>query len=102
MRRALIGAWLALPLVLAPAAAADTDSDYAARLHTVGIYGQKDYNAWLAKITCKRLSTGLDADASESATFLTMNLPQASTEQVWQFLGIALQMYCPNHLGALT
>ncbi|NOQ00175.1 DUF732 domain-containing protein, partial [Mycolicibacterium fortuitum] len=34
---------------------ADPDTDFANELHTFGIYGQRDYNAWIAKIMCKRL-----------------------------------------------
>lgn len=102
--RWVIGAMMvALPIMLAPNASADVDTDFSATLQAVGIYGQKDYNAWLAKITCKRLTTGVDADASESAAFLSQNLAtETSTEQVWQFLGAAIPLYCPQHFGALT
>ena len=107
MRRRIITgvvtALIALPMGLAPNAAADRDTDFATELHGYGIYGQRDYNAWLAKITCKRLTTGVDADAAESAVFLSGNLARtASTEQVWQFLGSGLRLYCPEHLGKLT
>jgi hypothetical protein len=99
----LVSALVALPISLAPTASADRDTDFATELHGYGIYGQRDYNAWLAKITCKRLTTGVDADASESAVFLSGNLARtASTEQVWQFLGAGLRLYCPEHLGKLT
>lgn len=105
-RRIIIGvvsALVALPMMLAPSASADRDTDFATELHGFGIYGQRDYNAWLAKITCKRLTTGVDADAGESAVFLSGNLARSSsTEQVWQFLGSGLRMYCPEHLGVLT
>ena len=87
--------------MLAPNASADTDTDFSAQMQAVGIYGQKDYNAWLAKITCKRLTTGVDADGRESAEFLYGNL-DANTEQVWQFLGAGLRAYCPEHLGRLS
>ena len=94
---------MAMPLGLAPNASADRDTDFATELHGFGIYGQRDYNAWLAKITCKRLTTGVDADAGESAVSLSDNLARtSSTEQVWQFLGTGLRMYCPEHLGKLT
>ena len=99
----LVSAMVALPIALAPSASADRDTDFATELHGFGIYGQRDYNAWLAKITCKRLTTGVDADAGESAVFLSGNLARtASTEQVWQFLGTGLRLYCPEHLGKLT
>ena len=51
-------------------AQADIDTDFANELHTYGIYGQKDYNAWIGKLTCKRLDNGLDADAYKSAQFV--------------------------------
>lgn len=106
MKRVLTGALatlIATSIALAPNASADRDTDFANQLHGFGIYGQRDYNAWLVKITCKRLSTGVDADATESAEFLSKNLNRStSTEQVWQFLGAGIPMYCPEHLGALT
>jgi hypothetical protein len=39
---------------LAPSAHADVDTDFANELHGYGIYGQRDYNPWLAKITCRQ------------------------------------------------
>jgi hypothetical protein len=99
----MAAALIALPIALAPSAAADRDTDFATELHGFGIYGQRDYNAWLMKITCKRLSTGVDADARESAVFLSDNLARtSSTEQVWQFLGAGIPLYCPEHTAALT
>jgi Protein of unknown function (DUF732) len=81
---------------------ADPDTDFANELHTYGIYGQKDYNAWIGKITCKRLSTGLDQDAEKSATFVFTQLPTGSTtEQGWQFLGAAINTYCPEQAPVL-
>ncbi|MGA5541485.1 DUF732 domain-containing protein, partial [Mycobacterium sp. NPDC051198] len=47
-------------LAVAAPAAADPDTDFANELHTFGIYGQRDYNAWIAKIMCKRLHNGVD------------------------------------------
>ncbi|MGD9620695.1 MAG: DUF732 domain-containing protein [Mycolicibacterium sp.] len=103
MMAGLVSALVALPIGAAPMASADRDADFATELHGFGIYGQRDYNAWLAKITCKRLATGVDADAGESAVFLSGNLIRTvSTEQVWQFLGSGLRLYCPEHLGKLT
>lgn len=50
----------------------------------------------------KWLAIGLDADTRDSAVFLSQNLAEsASTEQVWNFLGAGLRMYCPDHLGKL-
>ena len=71
MKRAIFGiAFAAAAMVGAAPAHADIDTDFANELHTYGIYGQKDYNAWIAKITCKRLDKGLDADANKSAQFI--------------------------------
>ena len=89
-------------LVVAWPAHADPDTDFANELHTYGIYGQKDYNAWIGKITCKRLFTGLDADADKSAKFVFIQLPKGSTtEQAWQFLGAAINTYCPEQTPVL-
>jgi hypothetical protein len=82
---------------LAAPASADVDTDFANELHVYGIYGQRDYNAWIGKITCKRLRTGLDANAGEAAVFLKLNLHKDSTEQqVYQFLNAAINFYCPD------
>jgi hypothetical protein len=89
-------------VLTAPGAHADVDTDFANQLHTYGIYGQRDYNAWIGKITCERLATHLDADAFKSSAFLKGNLARtSSTEQVWQFLGAAVQTYCPEQTPAL-
>jgi hypothetical protein len=83
--------------VLAAPAHADVDTDFAAQLHTYGIYGPRDYNAWIGKITCKRLHSGVDHDAYKSAAFLAKNLPLGTTtEQTWQFLATAINFYCPD------
>ncbi len=69
IRLASIAAAAIVPaLVFAAPAHADPDVDFANELHTYGIYGQKDYNAWIGKITCQRLYNGLDQDADKSAT----------------------------------
>ena len=81
---------------------ADPDTDFANELHTYGVYGQKDYNAWIGKITCKRLATGLDKDAYASAKFLLTNLPMGTNQgQALQFLGAAIGTYCPDQVGVL-
>jgi hypothetical protein len=90
-------------IMLAVPARADVDTDFANQLHTDGIYGQRDYNAWLAKITCERLDDGLDSNAEKSAVFLSPNLPHGSTtEQTWQFLAAAINTYCPDRTAVLT
>ena len=92
----------AAAVALAAPAHADPDTDFANQLHTYGIYGQRDYNAWLGKITCDRLG-GIDADAYKSAAFLSKNLPRGSTtEQTWQFLAAAIGTYCPDQMPVLT
>jgi Protein of unknown function (DUF732) len=93
---------VAAAVALAAPAHADPDTDFANELHTYGIYGQKDYNAWIGKIACKRLSTGVDQDAYKSAAFVNMQLQKGSTtEQSWQFLGAALRTYCPDKMPVL-
>ena len=90
-------------VVVAAPAHADIDTDFANRLHGYGIYGQRDYNAWLAKITCKRLGDGLDNSAEKSAVFLSHNLPRGTdTAQTWQFLAAAIDIYCPEQQPALA
>jgi hypothetical protein len=98
----IAAAAIAPALVFAAPAHADPDVDFANELHTYGIYGQKDYNAWIGKITCQRLYNGLDQDAGKSAKFVFQQLPKGSTtEQAWQFLGAALRTYCPDKLPVL-
>lgn len=112
MRRALIGvaavamgAVFAAPsagLIFAAPAAADPDTAFTNELNTYGIYGQKDYNAWIGKITCKRIATGVDADAFEAADFVHNQLQRgSSTEQAWKFLAAGLRTYCPDKLPIL-
>jgi hypothetical protein len=89
-------------LVLAAPAQADPDIDFADQLHAFGIYGARDYNAWLGKITCKRLFNGVDGDAYASAKFVSLNLAHdASQAQAFQFLGAAIGIYCPDQIGVL-
>jgi Protein of unknown function (DUF732) len=93
----------AAAVTLAAPAHADVDTDFANQLHSYGIYGQKDYNAWLAKITCKRLGNGVDSSAEKSAVFLSHNLPRGTdTAQTWQFLAAAIETYCPEQQPVLA
>lgn len=79
------------------AASADPDTDFASQLHTYGLYGPKDYNAWIGKLVCQRMYNNVDHDADQSAKFLTDNLDRHnSTAQNWQFLGAAIDFYCPE------
>jgi hypothetical protein len=99
---AVVSGAIAAALVFATPAHADPDTDFSNELHTYGIYGGKDYNAWIGKITCKRLYNGLDQDADKSAKFVFLQLPKGSTtEQAWQFLAAALRTYCPDKLPVL-
>ena len=88
---------VATATVMAAPAHADVDTDFAAQLHSFGIYGQRDYNAWIGKITCQRLYSGVDHDAYQSADFLANNLPRGTTtEQTWRFFATAIDFYCPD------
>ena len=90
-------------LAVAVPAHADPDTDFYNELHIYGIYGEKDYNAWIGKIACKRLWNNLDHDANASATFVKNQLSKdATTEQAYQFLGAAYKTYCPEKLPILT
>ncbi|QNJ93980.1 DUF732 domain-containing protein [Mycolicibacterium fluoranthenivorans] len=88
---------LAAPAAADPAYDRDPDTNFAHELHTYGIYGQKDYNAWIGKLVCKRLYNNVDHNAFDSAKFIGANLDRNNTtEQNWQFLGSALNFYCPD------
>ncbi len=92
---AVIGA--AAAIAFAAPAHAEIDTDFANELHTFGIYGQRDYNAWIAKIMCKRLHNGVDHTAQDSVGFVKDQLAKDSTDaQSWQFLGTAINYYCPD------
>jgi hypothetical protein len=90
-------------MALAARAFADVGTDFASQLHGYGIYGPRDYNALLAKITCERLGNGLDDTADTSAQFLSHNLARGtSTAQTRQFLAAAITTYCPDQTPMLT
>jgi len=90
-------------VALAAPAHADVDTDFADHLHGSGIYGPRDYNAWLGKIVCNRLGNGTDANADTSAAFLAKNLPRGTTTaQTGQFLSAAINTYCPDQMPVLT
>ncbi|MBS4728689.1 DUF732 domain-containing protein [Mycobacterium sp. SM1] len=93
---AVAGAAAAAIVLAVPVHADDYDTQFEDQINRFGIYGSQDYNAWLAKIACERLATGVDANAYQSATFLQHNLPRGTTEgQSLQFLGAAVGHYCP-------
>lgn len=103
MKSAMAGCVAALAVVTAPVAHADRDEAFADQLHTYGIYGQKDFNAWIGKIACKRLDRGVDITAQDSAKFVSDQLLRgSSTEQAYQFLGAAMNYYCPDKRVLLT
>ncbi|OBB24817.1 hypothetical protein A5792_29760 [Mycolicibacterium peregrinum] len=90
-------------LIAAAPAQADPDSDIARELHGYGIYGQKDSNAWIGKIACKRLDRGVDVTVRDSAKFVADQLQRdSSTEQAYQFLSAAMNYYCPDKRVLLT
>ena len=94
-------------IALAAAAAVDTNSAHrpdiiAEQLHTFGIYGPRDYNAWLGKISCKRLFKGVDRDLYAAADFISLNLARETSQtQAVQFVGAAIATYCPDQVGVL-
>ena len=55
-------------LAVAAPAHADPDTDFQNELHIYGIYGEKDYNAWIGKIACKRTRTRRPNSSSISFT----------------------------------
>lgn len=99
---AIVALAITAPIILAAPSHADPDIDFANQLHGYGIYGPRDYNAWLGKITCKRLGRGVDSDVYESVDFVTTNLARGTTQgQAVQFVGAAISTYCPDQIGVL-
>jgi hypothetical protein len=93
---------VAVAIALAAPARADDDTDFANQLRSYGVYGQRDYNAWLGKIVCDRLHKGVDVNAVESARFVAANLPRGATQvQMWQFFATAISHYCPDQTAVL-
>ncbi|KMO83185.1 hypothetical protein BST22_28230 [Mycolicibacterium chubuense] len=106
MKRILMGIAAAALTVgalgTAAPAVADPDTDFANELHTYGIYGQKDYNAWIGKIMCKRVYTGVDPDVFATARFVHNQLEKdTTTDQAYQFVAAGLRTYCPEKLPIL-
>ena len=92
----------AVAVVLSAPAQADPDTDFAEQLHTFGIYGPRDYNAWLGKISCKRLFKGVDRDLYAAADFISLNLARETSQtQAVQYVGAAIATYCPDQVGVL-
>jgi hypothetical protein len=102
MKAIRVAAIVAVVIALAAPAHADGDTDFANQLHTYGIYGPRDYNAWLGKIVCDRLHRGVDADAVESTHFVAANLSRGTTQvQTWQFFATAISYYSPDQTPVL-
>ena len=106
MKRILMGIAAAALTVgalgTAAPAVADPDTDFANELHVYGIYGQKDYNAWIGKIMCKRIYTGVDPDVFATAKFVHNQLEKdTTTDQAYQFVAAGLRTYCPEKLPIL-
>ena len=99
MKATMLSGILVAAIALAAPAYADPDADFANQLHGYGIYGPRDYNAWLGKIVCERLYNGVDTSAAKSTEFLSHNLPRDTTPVQWsQFLAAAVDYYCPDEI----
>ncbi|MEI7714758.1 MAG: DUF732 domain-containing protein [Mycobacterium sp.] len=98
---AVLGAVAVAAIALAgPAQADDYDYTFKNTVNTFGVYGPQDQLAWLAKISCERITKGVDGDPYKSAFFLEYNLPRGTSQgQAFQFLGAAIDHYCPNQAG---
>lgn len=94
---AIAGIGLIVAVAGSTAAHAEPDNEFAAQLHTYGIYGPTDYDAWLGKIVCQRMDNNVDHDVDQSTKFVAANLNRrTSAEQARQFLGTAIDFYCPE------
>ncbi len=95
---------VAAAVAMAIPAHADPDTDFANELHTYGIYGPKDYNAWIGKIICQRLDNGVDHSVTQTAAFVKNQLPRSSNseQQVYQFVNAAFNTYCPDRHAMLA
>ena len=95
-----VGVAAAAIALAAPAHADDYDTTFKNTVNRFGVYGPQDQLAWLAKISCDRIGRGLDGDPYKSADFIQHNLPLGTTQgQAFQFLGAAIDHYCPNQVG---
>ncbi|BBY22865.1 DUF732 domain-containing protein [Mycobacterium stomatepiae] len=85
-----------------PSPPSDNDAPFKQTVNGFGIYQPQDQLAWLGKITCDRLGRGVDHDAYQSANFIQHNLPRGTSQgQAFQFLGAAVDHYCPDQLGVV-
>ena len=85
------------PAPRTPSPPSDYDAPFKATVNGFGIYAPQDQLAWMGKISCDRINRGLDTDPYKSANFIQHNLPRGTTQgQAFQFLGAAIDHYCPN------
>lgn len=85
-----------------PSPPTDYDAPFKQTVNGFGIYQPQDQLAWLGKTTCDRLGRGVDHDAYQSATFIQRNLPRGTSQgQAFQFLGAAVDHYCPDQIGVV-
>jgi hypothetical protein len=83
-----------------PSPPSDYDAPFKSTVNGFGIYQPQDQLAWMGKITCDRINRGVDTDPYKSADFIQKNLPRGTTQgQALQFLGAAIDHYCPNQIG---
>jgi hypothetical protein len=98
----IAGLAVAAVALAAPAQADDYDYVFKQTINRFGVYGPQDQLAWLGKISCDRIGRGVDGDAYKSATFIQRNLPRGTSQgQAFQFLGAAIDHYCPESVGFL-
>jgi hypothetical protein len=104
---ALAGAAIALaapaqadPVPRTPSPPSDYDAPFKNTVNGFGIFLPQDELAWMGKISCDRINRGVDTDPYKSADFIQKNLPRGTTQgQAFQFLGAAIDHYCPNQVG---
>jgi Protein of unknown function (DUF732) len=95
-----IAATAAAIALAAPAQADDYDYVFKQTVNHFGVYGPQDQLAWLGKISCERIGRGVDGDPYKSANFVQHNLPLGTSQgQAFQFLGAAIDHYCPDQVG---
>jgi len=83
-----------------PSPPSDYDAPFKNTVNGFGIYGPQDQLAWMGKISCDRINRGVDSDPYKAAHFIQNNLPRGTTQgQAFQFLGAAIDHYCPNQVG---
>ncbi|WP_025738120.1 DUF732 domain-containing protein [Mycobacterium genavense] len=85
-----------------PSPPSDYDAPFKQIVNGFGIYQPQDQLAWLGKIACDRLGRGVDHDAYQSANFILHTLPRGTSQgQAFQFLGAAVDHYCPDQVGVV-